>query len=206
MKMLLFSDVHVSRKHCKALCELSQDVDLVIGAGDFGALRQGIHQTIGWLSDITKPTVVVPGNAESYQELQVACEQWQAATVLHGTSTKIAGVTFFGIGGGIPVTPFGSWSYDFTEEQADVLLADCPKGSVLISHSPPYGILDVSSRDQHLGSTAVRNQINTKPPMLVVCGHIHESSGQRAKLGSTDVVNAGPDGFIFQLDLLNKEP
>ena len=43
--------------------------------------------------------------------------------MLHGSAVAIAGVTFFGLGGGVPVTPFGAWSYDFTEEQAANLLA-----------------------------------------------------------------------------------
>ncbi len=47
-----------------------------------------------------------------------ACRNWKSAHVLDGTQIAIDGITFFGIGGGIPVTPFGSWSYDFTEKEA----------------------------------------------------------------------------------------
>lgn len=53
------------------------------------------------------------------------------------------------------MTPFGSWSWDFTEDEADELLADCPEGAVLVSHSPPRGAADVSSGGDHLGSRAV---------------------------------------------------
>lgn len=198
MRLLLFSDVHVSKTHCQDLCRLSLEADLVIGAGDFGAVRRGINKTIGWLSAIDKPSVLVPGNAESFEELEEACRQWPSAVVLHGSHTEINGIKFFGIGGGIPITPFGSWSYDFSDEKAVELLATCPDKAVLISHSPPFGLLDVSSRGQHLGSKAVKNVIEEKSPPLVVCGHIHESGGKSTRYGKTDIVNAGPEGILYE--------
>ena len=85
------------------------------------------------------------GNNESTEELIDACRNWPSAHVLHGSGITLAGVTFFGLGGGVPVTPFGSWSYDFTEEQAAELLSGCLAGGELVSHSPPQGAVDVSS-------------------------------------------------------------
>ena len=69
------------------------------------------------LGEVGKPAVLVAGNNESTEELTEACRDWPEARVLHGSAVAIAGVTFFGLGGGVPVTPFGAWSYDFTEEQ-----------------------------------------------------------------------------------------
>jgi Icc-related predicted phosphoesterase len=111
----------------------------------------------------------------------------------------VSGISFFGVGGGVPVTPFGSWSYDFTEAQAAALLQDCPSQGVLISHSPPKGAVGRSSSGRSLGSTAVRETIVQKNPQLVVCGHIHESGGQQARINQTVVVNAGPKGILWQL-------
>ncbi len=199
MKLLLFSDVHCHPGVCRALVEKSQAVDVVIGAGDFGQFRSGLEETIQMLRAIRKPTVLVPGNSESFEELLRACAGWSGATVLHGSGVRVAGEQFFGIGGGIPVTPFGSWSWDFPEEQAQVLLQACPKHAVLVSHSPPRGVVDVSSRGQSLGSMAVREAILEKKPRLVVCGHIHECGGQHDFLNGTPVVNAGPGGVIWEL-------
>jgi len=178
---------------------MAKQADIVVGAGDFGALRHSLNRTINWLKEIDKPTVLVPGNAESCDELQEAISVWPSALVLHGNGRKLQDIQFYGLGGGVPVTPFGSWSYDFTEEQASELLLDCPDNAVLVSHSPPYGILDVSSRGHHLGSHAVRRLIENKAPRLVVCGHIHESGGRIDKLGETVVVNAGPNGIYHKL-------
>lgn len=199
MKLLLFSDLHCDAGKAKQLVELSRDVDMVVGAGDFGNLRRGLDRSIDVLQSIDKPAVLVPGNSESDAELRDACRQWPSAHVLHGSGVTIEGVGFFGIGGGIPVTPFGSWSFDFTEEQAAKLLIDCPQECVLVTHSPPKGAVDVSSRGVSLGSVTVRHVIQSHSPRLVVCGHIHESSGKHEFIGSTPVVNAGPDGIHWSL-------
>jgi Icc-related predicted phosphoesterase len=199
MKLLLFSDLHCDTKKAKRLVELSRDVDVVVGAGDFGNLRRGLDRSIDVLRSIDKPAVVVPGNSESDDELREACRQWPSAHVLHGSGVTIKGVQFFGIGGGIPVTPFGSWSFDFTEEQAAEFLVDCPEECVLVTHSPPQGAVDVSSRGVSLGSVTVGQVIESRRPRLVVCGHIHESSGKHEFIGSTPVVNAGPDGILWSL-------
>jgi Icc-related predicted phosphoesterase len=199
MKLLVFSDLHNDFRTAAKLVELSNAVDLVVGAGDFCVARQGLDEIIAVLSAITKPTVVVPGNSESNEELLQACRSWKSARVLHGRRVTIAEIPFFGIGGGIPITPFGSWSYDFTEDEAHDLLRECPAGGVLISHSPPAGVLDVSSDGRSLGSQAVRETILIQKPNLVVCGHIHGSAGQIDRIGETTVINAGPQGIIWEL-------
>ncbi|MCB0164053.1 MAG: metallophosphoesterase family protein [Anaerolineae bacterium] len=199
MKLLLFSDLHANEAAAQHLVTLARSVDIVIGAGDFGNLRRGIDTAIGMLTAIDKPAVLVPGNAESTAELAAACRAWPSAHVLHGTGVEIEGVPFFGIGGGIPVTPFGSWSYDFSEDEARRLLADCPAVGVLVTHSPPKGVVDLSSRGVNLGSVAIREVIEQQQPELVVCGHIHESAGQQAKIGNSVVVNAGTTGIIWEM-------
>jgi Icc-related predicted phosphoesterase len=198
MKLLLFSDLHSDFRTASKLVEMSKDVDVVIGGGDFCIGRRGLEKIIGALAPIRKPTVLVPGNSESEEELKRACRLWESAHVLHGSRTTIDDIDFFGIGGGIPITPFGSWSYDFTEDEASELLRDCPPHCILVSHSPPRGVLDRSSDGRRLGSRAVRETINLKKPGLVVCGHIHASSGMRDQLGDTVVVNAGPAGIVYE--------
>ena len=99
----------------------------------------------------------------------------------------------------MPETPFGDWSYDFSEEEATALLADCPSGAVLVSHSPPKGAVDRDGQGRSLGSTAVRDTVLATRPRLVVCGHIHACGGEDAVLGDSVVVNAGPRGVLWDL-------
>lgn len=198
-RLLLFSDVHGDLDACRNLVDRASEVDIVVGAGDFCVARRGLETSIDVLAAIDRPTVLVPGNSESADELVAACRGWPAAHVLHGRGTRIEGLSFFGIGGGIPVTPFGAWSWDFTEAKAERLLAGCPEGGILVSHSPPQGIVDRDSRGQHLGSEAVHRAIEQKSPRLVVCGHIHGSWREQAELGTTTVVNAGPQGIVWEM-------
>lgn len=200
MKLLLVSDLHADDAAARRIVQRAETVDVLIGAGDFARVRRNLQRCIDILREITRPTILVAGNNETTDELRAACRQWPAAHVLHGTAVTVGGVTFYGIGGGIPVTPFGAWSYDFTEEQARALLADCPPGCVLVSHSPPRDVVDTGENGQHLGSVAVRETIERVRPRLVVCGHIHASAGQQAMIGETPVVNAGPTGIDWQLE------
>jgi len=200
MKLLLFSDLHCDTEAAGRLVEKSVAADVLIGAGDFGQCRQRIEKVVDVLRTIDRPAVVVPGNAESVEELTEACLPWTTAHVLHGKGVTISGVPFFGIGGGIPVTPFGSWSYDFTEDEAAELLRDCPANAVLVSHSPPHGAVDIDSSGTRFGSRAIRDTILEKSPLLVVCGHIHACWGQQENLGETPIINAGPGGIGWTLD------
>jgi Icc-related predicted phosphoesterase len=198
MKLLLFSDLHCDTTAARSLVKRAASVDVLVGAGDFGKVRRDVGVCIEVLRTIDKPAVLVAGNNESTEELVEACKNWPQAHVLHGSGVTIGGIQFFGIGGGIPVTPFGPWSYDFTEEQAQELLQDCPAGCVLVSHSPPKGTVDRAG-GQSLGSVAVRDAVRRLQPLLVVCGHIHSCAGQQDKIGSTPVINAGPKGMEWEL-------
>lgn len=199
MKALLCSDLHCDTAAARRLTGLAATVDVFIGAGDFANVRRGLPRTIDVLKTISCPAVLVAGNAETTEELTAACRGWKSAHVLHGSGVIIDGVPFFGVGGAVPVTPFGSWSYDLTEDDAAALLADCPAGCVLVSHSPPKGAVDRDSKGRSLGSTAVLAAVERVAPRLVVCGHIHASAGLEALLGATPVVNAGPAGLVREL-------
>jgi Icc-related predicted phosphoesterase len=199
VRLLLFSDLHRNLKAGRRLVQLAHTVDMVVGAGDYATMRQGLTETIDVLTEIDRPTVLVPGNSESHEELSAACRSWPSAHVLHGTGVQIEQLTFWGVGGAIPVTPFGAWSYDFSEEEGNELLAPCPAGAVLISHSPPRGSVDRSRWGRHLGSTSVLQAVHRCAPLLVVCGHIHESGGESNMVANTPVVNAGPKGVIWEL-------
>jgi Icc-related predicted phosphoesterase len=199
MRILAFSDLHCDVQAATAIAQRAGQFDWLIGAGDFATMRRGLEKTIDVLRQVDRPTFLVPGNGESFEELRSACRGWSAAHVLHGTGVEIDGLQVFGIGGGIPVTPFGSWSFDFSEEQAAELLQACQPQGVLISHSPPWGAVDATSAGKHVGSSAVRAVVEKLQPRLVICGHIHDCWEQRETIGSTLVVNAGPRGV--QLDL-----
>lgn len=193
MRLLAFSDLHCDLDGAARLVERAGDFDVVVGAGDFASVHNGLEDTIGALKAIETPTVLVPGNNETEAALRSACRDWGAATVLHGERAEVAGRTFFGLGAGIPVTPW-DWSFDMEDEEAGRVLGECPEGAILVLHSPPHGHCDVSGQGAHLGSPAIAEAIESRRPALAVCGHIHESWGAESEIGGTPIVNLGPGG------------
>lgn len=199
MRILCISDLHADLGACAGVVDRSKSVDAVAFAGDFARQHRLLRETINALRSITTPCVLVPGNNERPEDLRTACEGWPAARVLHGSGCVIDGVPFWGLGAGVPVTPFGPWSFDLSEEQARPLLAGAAAGGVLVSHSPPKGHADRTSDGRHAGSTAVLACIERTRPALVVCGHIHDSWGFDGRIGPTRIINAGPQGVIVQV-------
>jgi Icc-related predicted phosphoesterase len=193
VRILAFSDLHRDLGQAAALVEMSADADVVIGAGDFASVHEGLEETIGALATIETPTVLVPGNNETVEALREAATVWEAATVLHGEAATIEGAEFFGLGAGIPVTPW-DWSFDLDDGAATAMLGDCPEGAVLVLHSPPKGHCDSGGGGDHFGSDALLEGIEAKQPRLAVCGHIHESWGCESRIGETPVHNLGPAG------------
>jgi Icc-related predicted phosphoesterase len=198
MRVLAFSDLHRDLEGARSLVERSAGYDVVIAAGDFANQHTGLEETIEVLAAIEMPTILVPGNNETEDALRDACGGWSAATVLHGESAEIGGVEFFGLGAGVPTTPW-DWSFDLTDDEAADLLEGCGEGAVLVVHSPPHGHCDRSSGGDHLGSHAIRDAIALKHPPLTVCGHIHEAWGERSRIGPTEIANLGPRGAEFEI-------
>jgi uncharacterized protein len=197
MRVLAFSDLHCDLAGAADLVARSADFDAVLCAGDIASVHSGLEETIDALRPIEVPVILVPGNNETEAALRAACAGWAAATVLHGEAAELDGATVFGLGAGIPTTPW-DWSFDLGEEEAAARLAGCPEGAVLLLHSPPYGHVD-ASRGRHLGSRAILQAIEAKRPRVAVCGHIHESWGERSRVGDTPVINLGPAGTVLDI-------
>ena len=198
MKLLAFSDLHRDLGQAEKLVEMSAEADAVIGAGDFASVHEGLEETIGALAAIEKPAVLVPGNNETEEALREAASVWESAIVLHGGGATIGGVEFYGLGAGVPVTPW-EWSFDLDEEAAAEKLAGCPEGAVLVLHSPPRDHCDEAGGGGRFGSRALLEAIEAKRPRLAVCGHIHESWGCESRVGETPVRNLGPKGAWLEV-------
>lgn len=196
-RVLAFSDLHHSRAKAEAIVAASAEADLVIGAGDFCNHRTELAGAMGLLSGLGAPMVAVPGNAESAEELREAAHA--GTTVLHGEGADVVGLRVFGLGYAVPVTPFGSWSCDLEEPEAEALLAGCEAADILVCHSPPKGIADRTGGDDSVGSTAVREAAERIGPRLLLCGHVHDSWGVSGRIGPTAVHNLGPRPNWFEV-------
>jgi uncharacterized protein len=193
VNLLAFSDVHCDIGAVESLVDQARYADVVAGVGDFASVHEGLAQTVAPLQAIDAPVLLVPGNNETAEALRTTVAGWDGVTVLHGTGTQIDGIDFYGLGGGVPTTPW-DWSFDLTEDEAADLLAPLPEHAVLLSHSPPKGHVD-----KGLGSTAVLDAAQAKQARAVLCGHIHEQWTNESHIRETLVRNLGPDGFTLDL-------
>jgi Icc-related predicted phosphoesterase len=100
---------------------------------------------------------------------------------------------------------FGAWGfsreYESDELQAEVDALNRPL--VVLTHCPPHGRLDTNNGGQRIGHPPLRRFLDDslEPPLLVLCGHVHESFGQ-LRLGRTLLVNAATGFALLDLDLV----
>ncbi|WP_310496434.1 metallophosphatase domain-containing protein [Sandarakinorhabdus sp.] len=64
-----------------------------------------------------------------------------------------------------------------------------PDIDILVTHTPPKGILDRSSRDRSLGCPSLAKELRRISPRVHCFGHVHAAAG-RQRLGKTLFINA----------------
>ena len=101
---------------------------------------------------------------------------------------EIDGVKFYGS----PWTPkFGTMSFNKARgDELRACWAAIPDDTnVLITHGPPYGILDRATDGNHHGCEELRKRVDEIRPAAHIFGHIHEGYGEHEEHG-TRFVNA----------------
>jgi len=89
-----------------------------------------------------------------------------------------------------------------TPEILSAIWAKIPKNlDILITHGPPFGILDRTTRGVNAGCPKLLEVVQIQTPRIHVFGHIHEGYGMREKDG-TVFVNASLCNANY--DLVNK--
>ncbi len=79
---------------------------------------------------------------------------------------------------GLPfVTNLGNWAFNADEEYIWDYLDNVGRADIVVSHSPPRGILDRVNSRTHCGIAAYRRYLKKFQPKLWISGHIHEEYG-----------------------------
>ena len=99
---------------------------------------------------------------------------------------------------------FGAWGFsreyepDELQEEVDAL----NQPLVVLSHCPPHRLVDANKEGISIGHPPLRAYLDETPeaPLLVLCGHVHESFGE-VRLGRTLIVNAATGYALVDLDL-----
>jgi len=138
--------------------------DALVIAGDITA-HPGDRQTLHRLDRLPCPVLFVPGNIDPYS-LYDTPDGFQRLVSVYRQGIYLHDLLFYGP------------------------LASAPEhsGGVLVSHYPPWGILDTGFDGFSGGSRDVRRHALEQRPQALVCGHIHEQRGI-ATLNGTIVVN-----------------
>ena len=187
MTIVCISDTH----------ELHRDVDipsvdLLIHAGDwsfFSRKLPAIQDFNVWLGEqhIRYAKVIVPGNHEAYLDKDPQLRNiTDNATVLIGQRTTVNGLNIWGS----PVTPShgGAFGMMKAEDRAKHYAAIPKDTHVLITHGPPYGILDcLPGSSDHQGCKELLAAVVRIKPRLHVFGHVHSGYGVHTTTNTTFV-------------------
>ncbi|KAF8217710.1 Metallo-dependent phosphatase-like protein [Mycena galopus ATCC 62051] len=94
---------------------------------------------------------------------------------------------------GSPLSPnFGARvrAFGYDASDAEAIVSAFPQTDILLTHGPPYNLLDFTKRDTNAGCPALATRLGTLRPRLHVFGHIHEARGAYVHLWATDGLGA----------------
>ncbi len=187
MRFMLISDIHGSMKAAESAGKEAKErgVDIMLVAGDITHFGRA-DEAERIFSMFPVRTVAVPGNCDPPDILP----SHEKIMDVHGKRVEYRGICFAGLGAS-NLTSF-STLFTYGEENIylilDSIMKDC---DVMVTHTPPMGILDKTAFGHRGGSESIRKVAEEQRPPLHVFGHIHESPGVEMHNG-TVFVNAGP--------------
>lgn len=195
-RLVLLSDTH---GHHDAL-EVPEG-DVLVHAGDFctsGKEKQARAFARWFAAQPHAHKVVIAGNHDRCLELDMAlgARLFEGVTYLLDAEAEVAGLRFYGS----PWQPeFLSWAFNLPRgEPLRRVWSKIPPGiDVLVTHGPPFGVLDRTYDGTWVGCEELRYAIDRAQPRLHVFGHIHEAAGAHAEAGVL-FVNASVCTLAYQ--------
>jgi len=197
MRIAAISDTHGRQNWEIPAC------DVFIHAGDMTG-RGSLRETAAFAERLRQAmetpggpahAVLVAGNHdECFETLPDAARGLFGPNVhvLQDEALALDGVTFYGS----PWTPpFMLWHFMAEEDRLATLYRNMPASvDVLVTHGPPYGVLDPGWKVEHAGSIALAQAIAEREIGHHVFGHLHAAGGRMMQKGGTSFYNvAGCD-------------
>ena len=179
MKILHISDTHGAHRRMGELPE----ADVLVHSGDFtmtGSESEAID-FMNWFCDLPhKHKIFICGNHDECLYGANIDGLDNNVHYLYNSGIEIDGIKFYGIPLFMGDSMFGKQK-QFYEK--------IPGGTdVLITHCPPYGILDFDD-DRNWGSEELLSAVIKLSPQAHLFGHIHKSHGIE-RIGSTIYSNS----------------
>lgn len=191
MKILAFTDVHGNPDALATLGKRSKQADILVCAGDLSIFGNRLKESLVAMNSWGKPVYFIHGNHEDAEEF-ANMKDYPNLHFVHATEAEYEGIIITGWGGG------GFTVTDPGLERFAQTLAPHPK-RVLLFHGPPHGtnVDNLGEWAGFVGCKSRRLVIEKLQPMLVVTGHIHETTGKQDKIGRSIVINPGPLGVFI---------
>ena len=187
MKIYAVADIHARKRRLDCIDANVHRLlpDLVVVAGDLTSYRASPF-VVRRLAELPVPVFAVLGNTDR----KLVGRQINRSDIIstpYLPATNDRPLNLVGLNGTVPI-PFRS-RIAFRENR---LLKRIPHRvnpqSIMVVHTPPWGILDEVLGKFHAGSKNLLEFIRWKKPLMVLCGHIHERPGVK-QLGKTSIVN-----------------
>jgi len=180
-KIVCLSDTHGSHGNLRLNRWLKNNpAEIFLFAGDYqyNSYDNG-EDFIEWLSNLPyKHKVIVPGNHDgNFDIIREKCKNYDNIHFIIHNSIKIEGIKFFC---SAYSRTFGDWWFMESEDVLEYLYEKIPEDiNVLITHTPPFGVLDQTVHGILAGSTSLNHRINKLPNIKYnIFGHIHENFGE----------------------------
>jgi len=170
------------------MAALGLKASAIIIAGDIGP---NTEKVLSYLSQLEIPIYAVLGNDDFPMDIYIL-EDTPYVLNIDGKCIDIGPVEIIGSSGN-PGSGLASPDEKKMEATLQKAFTKASKPVILVTHLPPYRVLDLATRHRekgkHIGSKAVRKIVEQYKPVLCICGHVHKDGGKRAFLKDTEVIN-----------------
>ena len=189
MKIVCIADTHNQLSKVDV-----PDGDVLIIAGDVTG-RGTVYETFLFHMDVLKLPheykILVAGNHDWFfteRDNPYWLDIQKQLIYIEDSGCTIDGIKFWGS----PWQPeFCNWAFNLPRGEAlkakwDLIPEDT---DVLITHGPPFGILDKTNREENVGCEELRKRVDAISPKFHVFGHVHNAYGTLG-VGKTVFINA----------------
>ena len=196
-KLVIISDTHRSEHKVKL-----PKGDILIHCGDYDIYNMNhLIWLNNWFGSLDFSHIIFIGGNHDFLLDQFPKKEikklFTNAIYLENDGVEIDDIKFWGS----PYSPeFGNWAFMYPRcsEEAKKIWSQIPENlDFLITHAPPYQILDVNRQGENCGCEVLQREVFKKKPKYNVFGHIHPSTIDNKKI---------IDGITFiNVSLLNED-
>jgi Icc-related predicted phosphoesterase len=197
MKITFISDTHGKHKHytSKGFNNLLGEGDVLIHSGDVSSVgkKYEIDDFLNWISEVNYThKVFIAGNHDFlFESMSEIPEEFKLKNVhyLFDSMIEIDGLKIYGS----PWQPeFFNWAFNLPRMGSELKSKwlKIPEDlDILVTHGPPYKILDKTPNGLSVGCELLFNRVMEVKPKIHAFGHIHFSYGTTQYL-NIDFFNA----------------